>query len=86
MVLLIQQELTHYMEYHKMTKPQIKEYNCETGKEIVRDATPDEIAQMEIDAADAKTVKAEAKAKEAAKAVLLKRLGITAEEAALLLS
>jgi len=69
-----------------MTKPQVKEYNCETQIEIIRDATPDEIAQMEIDAADAKTAKAEAKAKEAAKAVLLKRLGITAEEAALLLS
>jgi hypothetical protein len=37
------------MEYHKMTKPQIKEYNCETGEitEIVRDATVAEIAQLE---------------------------------------
>ena len=34
-----------------MTKPQVKEYNCETGEEIVRDATSAEIAQMGIDKA-----------------------------------
>lgn len=68
------------------TKPQIKIVNCETGEEIVRDATAQEIAQIEIDANDAKAAKAEAKAKETAKAALLTRLGITAEEAQLLLS
>ena len=74
------------MEYHKMTKPQIKDYNCETGEEIVRDATTAEIAQMEIDAASAATAKAEAETKATAKAALLEQLGITAEQAKLLLS
>ena len=36
-----------------MSKPQIKEYNCETGEEIIRDATSAEIAQMAIDAENA---------------------------------
>jgi hypothetical protein len=67
------------------TKPQIKIVNCETGEEIVRDATAQEIAQIEIDANDAKAAKAEAEAKETAKAALLSKLGITAEEAKLLL-
>jgi hypothetical protein len=67
------------------SKPQIKELNCETGEEIVRDATAEEIAQMELDAADAIARKAEAEAKATAKAALLTRLGITAEEAQLLL-
>jgi len=69
-----------------MTKPQIKEYNCETQKEIIRDATDAEIAQMEIDAANAVVAKAEAEAKAAQKAALLERLGISEDEARLLLS
>jgi len=67
------------------TKPQIKIVNVQTGEEIVRDANADEIAQMEIDAANAIARKAEAEAKATAKATLLTRLGITAEEAQLLL-
>ena len=63
-----------------MTKPQIKEYNCETQEEIIRDATDAEIAQMEIDAANAVTAKAEAEAKEAARQAILDRLGLTADE------
>ena len=63
-----------------MSKPQIKIVNVETGEEIVRDANVDEIAQMKIDAADAKTIKAEAEAKEAAKAAILDRIGLTADE------
>ena len=66
-------------------KPQVKIVNCETGEEIVRDANAEEIAQMEIDAANAAARKAEAEAKEAEKQALLDRLGITAEEAQLLL-
>lgn len=69
-----------------MNTPQVKEYNCETGEEIVRDATAEEIAQFEIDKANfAAKVKAEAEIAEA-KAALLDRLGITADEARLLLS
>jgi hypothetical protein len=71
-----------------MTKlePQVKIVNCQTNEEIVRDATAKEIAQMELDAADAVARKAEAEAKATAKANLLTKLGITAEEAVLLLS
>ena len=69
-----------------MTKPQVKEYNCETGIETIRDATNAEIAQMEIDTTNAATRKAEAEAKATAKAALLERLGITQDEANLLLS
>ena len=67
-------------------KPQIKEYNCETQEEIVRDATDAEIAQIAKDKAEAEAQKAEAETKATAKAALLDRLGITAEEAQLLLS
>jgi len=69
-----------------MTKPQIKEYNCETGIETIRDATSAEIAQMAKDKAESDARKAEAEAKENAKAALLKKLGITEQEAQLLLS
>ena len=63
-----------------MTKPQIKEFNCETQEEIVRDATDAEIAQMEIDAANAEARKAEEQAKAQAKQAILDRIGLTAEE------
>ena len=68
-----------------MTKPQIKEFNCETQEEIVRDATDAEIAQMEIDAANAEARKAAEEAKATKRAELLERLGITEEEARILL-
>jgi hypothetical protein len=63
-----------------MTKPQIKEYNCETGEEIVRDATTAEISQIAKDKADYEAKKAEADAKETAKAAILDRIGLTADE------
>ena len=64
--------------------------NAETGEVIVRDLTPAEAKQKATD--DAKAIanraklEAEAEAKATAKAALLSKLGITAEEAALLLS
>ena len=67
------------------SKPQVKEFNCETGEEIVRDATAEEIAQMKIDADNALARKAEAEAKEAARQAILDRLGLTADEVKLLL-
>jgi hypothetical protein len=69
-----------------MSKPQIKEYNCETQEEVIRDATSAEIAQMAKDAANFAARQAEAEAQATAKAALLNKLGITAEEAVLLLS
>jgi hypothetical protein len=67
------------------SKPQVKIVNCETGEEIIRDATADEIAQMELDKAEGAARKAEAEARAAEKQALLDRLGITADEAKLLL-
>jgi hypothetical protein len=67
------------------TKPQIKIVNCETGEEILRDATPEEIAQKEIDAANEAARKAEAEAKTAQRQLILDKLGLTAHEAQLLL-
>ena len=69
----------------KLNKPQVKIVNCETGEEIVRDATAEEIAQIELNSANAEARKqAEAQAA-ATRAALLTKLGITAEEAQLLL-
>jgi hypothetical protein len=62
------------------SKPQIKELNCETGEEIIRDVTAAEIAQMELDAANDAATKAEAEAKATAKAAILDRIGLTADE------
>ena len=62
------------------SKPQVKIVNCETGEEIVRDATAEEIAQKEIDAANAVARKAEAEAKEAQRQAILDRIGLTSDE------
>ena len=67
-------------------KPQVKIVNALTGKEIVRDANAEELAQMELDAAETTRIKLDEAAKAAEKAALLNRLGMTAEEARLLLS
>jgi hypothetical protein len=64
--------------------------NCETKEQIEVELTDEEVAQLEADRAKAEADKAkadaDAAAKAEAKAQLLDRLGITAEEAALLLS
>lgn len=66
------------------------EVNCATGEVIERLLTADEIAANEAAAAQAEAdrlaAEAEAEAKAQAKADLLAKLGITAEEAALLLA
>jgi hypothetical protein len=65
------------------------EINCETGEVIERPLTADEIAANEAAAvqaeADRLAAEAEAATKAEAKAALLNKLGISAEEAALLL-
>jgi hypothetical protein len=64
----------------------ILEHNVETGEVIERDATAAELAQAEKDAkATADKLAAEA-AHATAKAALLEKLGITADEAKLLLA
>ena len=59
--------------------------NCETGEILNRELTEEELTQQAIDEAEAEEVKANAQAQAAAKAALLERLGITEEEAKLLL-
>ena len=65
------------------------EVNCATGEVIERPLTADEIAANEAAAAQAEAdrlaAEAEAKVKAASKAALLEKLGITEDEAKLLL-
>jgi hypothetical protein len=71
------------MEYHKMSKLQVKEYNCETGEETIRDATDAEIAQMAKDKIESDARKAEAEAKAQAKTAAegkLAALGLTTDD------
>ena len=63
----------------------ITESDALTGEVIERDATPEEIADYKAREEKLANRDAEAEAKVTAKAALLERLGITAEEAALLL-
>jgi FMN-dependent NADH-azoreductase len=60
-------------------------HNVETGEVSEVDLTAEEIAQLKADQAEKIAETKEAAAKETDKAALLDRLGITAEEAALLL-
>ena len=68
-----------------MTTPQIKIVNSETGEEVIRDMNAAELAQHESDKAAYKAEMDALAHKAAAKSELLSRLGITAEEATLLL-
>ena len=65
------------------------EVNCETGEVIERPLTADEIAANEAAAAQAEAdrlaAEAEAEVKAQAKAALLEKLGISEDEAKLLL-
>ena len=62
-----------------------KIHNLETGEEIEREMNQDELNQREANKAAQATAQAAAEAKAIEKAALLAKLGITAEEAALLL-
>jgi len=61
-------------------------YHNEAGERIERQMNAQELAQLEKDKANAAQRKAEAEAKTAQKAALLNRLGITEDEAKLLLA
>jgi hypothetical protein len=64
----------------------IKEINVQTGEEIIRDANAEELAYFaQLQIANEAELEAET-AKAAEKAALLAKLGITADEAKLLLS
>lgn len=63
----------------------IQEHNVETGEVIEREATPEELAQAAKDKAEAEARAAAEAAAAAKRQELLDRLGITADEAKLLL-
>lgn len=69
----------------KTTKPQVKIVNCETGEEIVRDMNEAELAQFEADIIAHNEYVASLKAQEVQRQAILDRLGLTADEAKLLL-
>ena len=64
----------------------ITEVNCATGEVLVRELTADEIAQRKIDADNEKANAAAVAQAATDKAALLAKIGITADEAKLLLS
>jgi hypothetical protein len=68
-----------------MSKPTIRIHNTDTNEIIDREMTNAEFAQYEKDQADFAARKAEAEAKVAEKTALLERIGITEDEAKLLL-
>lgn len=69
-----------------MSRPIIRIHNTETDEIIEREMNDTEFAQYEIDQAKFATEKTETEAKAAAKFALLERLGITEDEAKLLLA
>jgi hypothetical protein len=68
-----------------MSRPTLAIHNADTGEVIERELTDAELIQHEKDLAAAAARKSEIAAKESARTALLERLGITADEAALLL-
>lgn len=68
-----------------MTKPMIRIHDLETNEIVDREMTDAEIAQLEKDKKDFALKIAAENEKKAEKQALLDRLGITAEEAKLLL-
>jgi hypothetical protein len=69
-----------------MANPMVKIVNAETGEEIEREMNAAELAQYKVDQKDYADKIAAEESKATSKAALLERLGITAEEATLLLS
>ena len=69
-----------------MTKPLISILDAQTGEEVTREMNAAEFAQYKADESALEKQQAEKANKAIAKAALLDKLGITAEEAQLLLS
>ena len=63
-----------------MTKPMVRIHNTETNEIIDREMTAAEFKIYEADQAALAIAKSEAEAKEAAKAAILDRIGLTADE------
>lgn len=71
------------MNQNKLSKTIV---DCDTGKIVEREYTEAEYSQHKLDIAEMQKRQIESEAKAQAKAALLERLGITADEAKLLLS
>jgi len=69
-----------------MAKPMVRIHNQATNEVVDREMNDAEFAQYQADQAAQATAQAEAEAKATAKAALLEQLGITEEQAKLLLS
>jgi hypothetical protein len=69
-----------------MTKPMIRIHNTETNEVIDREMTDIEFVEYQKEQAQFEAVKLAKAARAQAKAELLERLGITADEAKLLLA
>lgn len=69
----------------KTNRPTIRIHNIETNEIIDREMNDDEFAQYQIDLANAEAKVAEIQAKADARQAILDRLGLTADEAKLLL-
>ena len=68
-----------------MSRPIIRIHNVETNEVIDREMNDQEFAAYEAEQAANATKQAEAEAREAQRQVILDRLGITSEEAKILL-
>ena len=69
----------------KTTRPMIRIHDLTTNEIIDREMNDDEFAQYEADKAEQLAKQAEIEAKAAEKQAILDRLGLTADEAKLLL-
>ena len=68
-----------------MSKPMIRIHNTETNEIIDRQMNAAEYEQYKLDEANTKAKQAEAEAKAAQRQAILDKLGLTADEARLLL-
>ena len=73
------------MYFTELTNMKKLEHNVETGEILEVEMTKEEIAQRKLDEQAFANKVAHEQSKVAAKAALLERLGLTADEAALLL-
>lgn len=69
----------------KSNKPMVRIHNSETNEVIDREMDDAEFAQYDADQAAYKIAQAEAEAKAAQRQLILDKLGLTADEARLLL-
>jgi inosine/xanthosine triphosphate pyrophosphatase family protein len=64
----------------KSTRPMVRIHDLSTNEVIDREMNDDEFAQHQADQAANAIAKAEAEAKQTAKAAILDRIGLTADE------